>query len=277
MLDEASTGFIADLAASGLPPLHELTPPEARAAGARMAELYGRGPRIARVEDVELGPMRLRLLVPSERARGVIVYYHGGGWVLGALDQFDALGRRLAAGTGCAVVLVDYRLAPEHRYPAAVDDAWTALKWTAAKVDEIAGRPVPLIVAGDSAGGCLAAVVAQRSRDAGPEIALQVLVYPVTDCDLDRGSYLDPENQLIVSRDTMAWFWDHYAPDPRCARARMPHLCALRASPAYRPRWCSRPSTTCCGTRAKPTPSGSRKTESASSTSASTARCTASS
>ena len=140
MLDEASTGFIADLAASGLPPLHELTPPEARAAGARMAELYGRGPRIARVEDVELGPMRLRLLVPSERARGVIVYYHGGGWVLGALDQFDALGRRLAAGTGCAVVLVDYRLAPEHRYPAAVDDAWTALKWTAAKVDEIAGR-----------------------------------------------------------------------------------------------------------------------------------------
>ena len=214
MLDEASTGFIADLAASGLPPLHELTPPEARAAGARMAELYGRGPRIARVEDVELGPMRLRLLVPSERARGVIVYYHGGGWVLGALDQFDALGRRLAAGTGCAVVLVDYRLAPEHRYPAAVDDAWTALKWTAAKVDEIAGRRVPLIVAGDSAGGCLAAVVAQRSREAGPEIALQVLVYPVTDCDLDRESYRDPENQLIVSRDTMAWFWDHYAPDP---------------------------------------------------------------
>jgi cation diffusion facilitator CzcD-associated flavoprotein CzcO/acetyl esterase/lipase len=166
------------------------------------------------VEDVELGSMRLRLLVPNERARGVIVYYHGGGWVLGALDQFDALARRLAAGTGCAVVLVDYRLAPEDRYPAAVEDAWTALKWTAANIEEIAGCPVPLIVAGDSAGGCLAAVVAQRSREAGPEIALQVLVYPVTDCDLDRDSYLDPENQLIVSRDTMAWFWDHYAPDP---------------------------------------------------------------
>jgi cation diffusion facilitator CzcD-associated flavoprotein CzcO/acetyl esterase/lipase len=213
MLDEASAGFIATLAASGLKPVHELSPEEARAAGAGLVELYGRGPRMARVEDVELGSIRLRLLVPSERARGVIVYYHGGGWVLGALEQFEALARRLAAGTGCAVVLVDYRLAPEHRYPTAVDDAWTALTWTAANIEQIAGRPVPLIVAGDSAGGCLAAVVAQRSREAGPEIALQVLVYPVTDCDLDRDSYLDPENQLIVSRDTMAWFWDHYAPD----------------------------------------------------------------
>ena len=144
----------------------------------------------------------------------MIVYYHGGGWVLGALDQFDALARRLAERTGCAVVLVDYRLAPEHRYPTAVEDALTALHWTAANLEEIAGSAVPLIVAGDSAGGCLAAVVAQRSREAGPEIALQVLVYPVTDCDLDRDSYLEPENQLLVSRDTMAWFWDHYAPDP---------------------------------------------------------------
>jgi cation diffusion facilitator CzcD-associated flavoprotein CzcO/acetyl esterase/lipase len=210
MLDDATAGFLATLAESGLPPLHELSPQEARAAGARMAELYGRGPEMARVEDVEPG----RLLVPNGRVRGVIVYYHGGGWVLGSLDQFDALARRLAAGTGCAVVLVDYRLAPEHRYPAALDDAWTALRWTAANVEQIAGGPVPLIVAGDSAGGCLAAVVTQRSLQDGPEIALQVLVYPVTDCDLDRDSYLDPDNQLIVGRATMAWFWDHYAPDP---------------------------------------------------------------
>ena len=98
----------------------------------------------------------------------MIVYYHGGGWVLGALDEFDTLARRLAAGTGCAVVLVDYRLAPEHRYPTAVDDAWTALEWAAANLEQIAGRPVPLIVAGDSAGGYLAAVVAQRARDGRP-------------------------------------------------------------------------------------------------------------
>src|SRR5215210_6738080 len=227
MLDETSAGFIATLAASGLKPVHELSPEEARAAGAGLVELCGRGPGMARVEDVELGSMRLRLFVPNERARGVIVYYHGGGWVLGALDQFDTLARRLAAGTGCAVVLVDYRLAPEHRYPTAVEDAWTALQWTAAGIEEIAGRPVPLIVAGDSAGGCLAAVVAQRSREAGPEIALQVLVYPVTDCDLDRDSYLAPENQLIIGRDAMTWFWDHYAPDPG-ARSR-PDASPLRA------------------------------------------------
>ena len=224
MLDEPSATFLASMAESGLPPLHELTPRAAREAGARMAELYGRGPEMARVQDVELG----RLFVPNGRARGVIVYYHGGGWVLGSPDQFDALARRLAAGTGCAVVLVDYRLAPEHRYPAAVDDAWTALEWTAANLEQIAGRPVPLIVAGDSAGGCLAAVVAQRAREAGPEIALQVLVYPVTDCDLDRDSYLEPENQLIVGRDTMAWFWDLYAPDP-AVRSR-PDASPLRAT-----------------------------------------------
>jgi acetyl esterase len=95
MLDEASATFLASMAESGLPPLHELTPRAAREAGARMAELYGRGPAMARVEDIELG----RLFVPNRRARGVIVYYHGGGWVLGTPDQFDALARRLAAGT----------------------------------------------------------------------------------------------------------------------------------------------------------------------------------
>ena len=214
MLDEASTRFLADLAATGVPPLHTLSPHEAREAGGEIVALYGRGPQMARAEDVELGATRLRLLVPGGRVRGVIVYYHGGGWVLGSLDQFDALGRRLAEKTGCAVALVDYRLAPEHRFPTAVEDAWTALQWTAANLERIAGVPVPLIVAGDSAGGCLAAVVAQRAREAGPEIALQVLVYPVTDCDLDTDSYLDPANQLIIGRDSMAWFWDHYAPDP---------------------------------------------------------------
>src|SRR5947209_3006680 len=206
MLDEASAKFIAEMAASGLPPVHELLPAPAREAGAAMAALYGTGPEMARVENVDLAGVGLRVLVPGEQVSGVIVYYHGGGWVLGSVEQFDTLGRLLAARTGCAVVLVDYRLAPEHRYPAAVDDVWAALEWAAANLVQIAGGAVPLIVAGDSAGGNLAAVLAQRARDAGPEISLQVLVYPVTDCDLDRDSYLEPENQLIVSRDTMAWF-----------------------------------------------------------------------
>ena len=179
---------------------------------------YGAGPAMVRMDELEIAvadgdAISVRILVPHEPARGVIVYYHGGGWVTGALDQFDTLARLLALRTDCAVVLVDYRLAPEHPYPTAVSDAWTALEWVAAHLDQIAGRRVPLIVAGDSAGGTLAAVLAQRARESGPEIALQVLVYPVTDCDFDRPTYLDPENQLIVRRATMAWFWDHYAPD----------------------------------------------------------------
>ncbi len=219
MLDEASSRFLAELAAGGMSPVHELTPVEARAAGAQMAELYGEGPRMVRADEVTIAardgePLSLRLLVPDGDVRGVIVYYHGGGWVLGSLDQFDTLGRILAARTVCAVVLVDYRLAPEHPYPTAVHDAASALEWVAANVESIAGSHVPLIVAGDSAGGNLAAVVAQQARDDGPQIALQVLVYPVTDCDLDTASYLEPENQLIVSRETMRWFWNHYAPDP---------------------------------------------------------------
>ncbi|HLJ01816.1 MAG TPA: alpha/beta hydrolase fold domain-containing protein, partial [Solirubrobacteraceae bacterium] len=217
MLDQASAGLLKRLATSGLPPLHELAPDDARAAGTCMAELYGQGPDMARVREITLptgdgASITARVLVPCRTPRAVIVYYHGGGWVLGSLDQYDTLARELAHRAGAAVVLVDYRLAPEHRFPTAVDDAWAALQWAAANAEAIAGREVPLIVAGDSAGGNLAAVVCQRARDAGPEIALQVLVYPVTDCDLDRDSYLEPGNQLLLARDTMAWFWNHYAP-----------------------------------------------------------------
>jgi acetyl esterase len=215
-LDEATAQFLKQMGEAGGRPLHELTPGEARALGGALGELSGAGPAMARVEEVTLGSddggtFRARILVPTESPRAVIVYYHGGGWVIGALDEFDTLGRELARRTNCTVVLVDYRLAPEHRYPAAARDAYTALTWVAGDL----GRDLPVIVAGDSAGGNLSAVVAQRSRDEnGPAIALQVLVYPVTDCDLDNTSYGDPANQLMLTRDSMVWFWDHYAPDP---------------------------------------------------------------
>ena len=113
------------------------------------------------------------------------------------------------------MVLVAYRLAPKHRYPVATADAYAALEWTAANLQRIAGGEVPLFVAGDSAGGNLSAVVAVRARDRkGPEIALQILIYPVTDADFDRPSYTDPENALLLTREAMIWFWDHYVPDP---------------------------------------------------------------
>jgi len=217
-LDAATIRFLKQLTEGGGKPLHESTPDEARVYLSGLAELAGPAPEMQRVEDRTIdGPdarVTLRILVPVENPIGVLVYYHGGGWVLGSIDEYDTVARKLAERTSCAVVLVEYRLAPEHRYPAAVDDSYAALEWVGQNVKYIAGREVPLIVAGDSAGGNLAAVMAVRARARnGPPIALQVLIYPVTDSDLDLPSYADPENQLLLTRDGMIWFWDHYIPD----------------------------------------------------------------
>jgi acetyl esterase len=216
-LDEATVTLLAQRAGTGAGPLHELTPAQARGLAAALRGRAGPGPDMARVQDARVraagGSFPVRVLHPGEQPRGVIVYYHGGGWVLGGIDDTDRLGRELARRTGCAVVLAGYRLAPEYRYPTAVQDSQAALQWAADHLRDIAGAPVPLIVAGDSAGGNLAAVVARRARFTGPPIALQVLVCPVTDCDFATTSYADPASQLLVSRDTMIWFWDHYAPE----------------------------------------------------------------
>jgi acetyl esterase len=223
-LDQATTALLEQMAASGGRPLHELTPAGARGLVAAMRGDAPPGPDMASVRDTRVrasgGFVPVRVLVPVDRPRGVIVYYHGGGWVIGALADFDKLGRLLAQRTGCVVLLVDYRLSPEYRFPTAVDDAWAALRWADEHRAELAGAgqegtQAPLIVAGDSAGGNLSAIMALRARAAGgPPIALQVLVYPVTDCDLESTSYLDPANQLMLSRESMVWFWDHYAPEP---------------------------------------------------------------
>ena len=220
-LDGATTRFYEEMIKGSdpdAPAMHERTPVEARAYRADLAALSGPAPNMARAKDhtieQEDGSFRVRVLVPIEPPAGVIVYYHGGGWVVGSIDESDTLGRKLAERTSCAVVLVDYRLAPEHRYPVAVDDSYAALEWTAAHMDEIAGGEVPLFVAGDSAGGNLSAVMAIRARDRnGPKIAMQILIYPVTDANFDRPSYTDPENQLLLTRDSMIWFFDHYIPD----------------------------------------------------------------
>src|SRR6266481_8509716 len=196
-LDEATIGFLTQLADTGAKPLHELTPAEARGFTAMLSELTGPGPEVDNSYDVELAAadgdnFTVRVLVPAGEILALVVYFHGGGWVIGNVDEYDALARKLANDLHAAVVNVDYRLAPEHPYPAAADDSWTALQWAAGHMTEIAGGPVPLIVMGDSAGGNLSAVVAQKARDAGgPELAVQVLIYPVTDADLDNTSYTD--------------------------------------------------------------------------------------
>jgi acetyl esterase len=217
-LDEATAAFLNQLAATGAKPLHEMSPTEARGLGEMLRQLYGPGPEVAQVREERIpvaggATIAARVLIPAGAPRGVIVFLHGGGWVIGAIDEFDALGRRMAQRTGAAVVLVDYRLAPEHRFPTAVEDSLAAVRWVDEHIEQIAGRRVPLVVAGDSAGGNLTAVVSLRARAGGPRIAAQVLVYPVTDADFETPTYRDPANQLLLTREAMIWFWNHYAPD----------------------------------------------------------------
>ncbi|WP_181782043.1 alpha/beta hydrolase [Pseudonocardia pini] len=233
-LEPVSQALLAQLAEAGGPAIHESTPAVARLNGPVMAGLSGRGPAVAAVRNLKLegegGRFRVRVLTPAADARGIVVYFHGGGWVLGDIDlQYDHIGRRLANLTGSVVVLVNYRKAPEHPFPTAVEDSWTALRWVAEHAAELAPAGVPLVVAGDSAGANIAAVLTLRARDrGGPAIGYQVLVYPVTDCDLETGSYRAAENQLVLSRDTMVWFWDHYLPD--VAARTHPDVSPLRAA-----------------------------------------------
>ncbi|MFE9327626.1 alpha/beta hydrolase [Nocardia sp. NPDC052278] len=219
-LDASRLGLIEQLPASGQPPIWNLEPEQVRAGGVVLAQMYGARPEMRSTATHSLvgfdgGRFTVRTLSPSPQPRAVIVYYHGGGWVTGDIDEFDTLGRKLAVASNCAVVMVDYRKAPEHRYPAAVEDAWSALCWTRANVESIAGQYVPLLVAGDSAGGNLAAVMSLRARDRRePKLAMQILVYPVTDSDLDNATYRDPQNQALLQREAMEWFWNHSLPDP---------------------------------------------------------------
>src|SRR5437868_9106887 len=139
------------------------------------------------------------------------VYFHGWGWVIGDIETHDVLCRQLTAEAGVAVVSVDYRLAPEHKFPASVDDAWAATRWVAGHADELGVDARRLSVGGDSAGGNLAAVVALLARDAGaPAIALQVLVYPVTDLGAETKSYADLADGYMLTRDSMRWFRAQY-------------------------------------------------------------------
>lgn len=218
MHDRPTRQYIEELEALGWKGLAGLTVEEARVVDPEYLQRLGPGAEMGRVETLSIpgpaGPIPTRLLVPQQGARGLLVFYHGGGWVLGTLDEYDPLCRKIAERTSCAVAMVDYRMAPEYRYPAAVDDCYAATEWLAERTAEIARPGAPLMIGGDSAGGNLTAAVALRARDRnGPPIALQLLIYPVTDADFDRASYLDPENQPLLSRDDMIWFWDHYVPE----------------------------------------------------------------
>lgn len=214
---------------ASLPTVDQLTPAEARANAERAAPILAGPPMpVDRVEDVDLGGVPGRVYATAEARRGpALVWFHGGGWVTGSLDTHDGLYRRLAQASGCAVIAVRYRLAPEHRYPAAVLDAWTAMRWVAHRGADIGIDPKRLAVGGDSAGGNLAAVVALRARDIDMPVRLQVLLYPVVDCDLDSPSYRANATGCGLTRAAMAWYWDQYCPD--ASQRTHPDLSPLRA------------------------------------------------
>lgn len=222
-------------------PGHGVGVEEARRGTAATAGWGSAGPEVAMtctahvpVTTVRSQEIDVRVHSPAN-PRATLVYFHGGGWVLGHIDGYDAFARALAVASGCAVVLVNYRKAPEFRFPTQLSDAEAGLRWAADDLPAVEGmHELPVIVAGDSAGGNLAAVLARRERDrrggndALPQPIGQILVYPVTDHDLDRASYLDDDNQLFLTRDAMAWYWDHYAPEP--ADRDDPDAAPIRAS-----------------------------------------------
>jgi acetyl esterase/lipase len=199
-------------------PIEEMTPQAMREAYA-MLNATGSKAEMASVTDRTVpgpgGDIPVRVYVPTTEPgpRPVLVYFHGGGWVIGDLETHDSTVRALASGSGATVVSVDYRLAPEHPFPAPLDDCLAAVRWVADHGAEIDVDPARLAVAGDSAGGNLAAAVALALRDTGPALRAQVLVYPVTDGTLGEPSMDENGDGYFLTKATMAWFWDHYMGD----------------------------------------------------------------
>ncbi len=218
-LDPQARSLLDLLAAAGRPPMSAQTPTEAREGFAALALLAGPADEPVPTEDRSVpgpgGPIPVRVYRPAaEGPLPVVVYFHGGGFVIGDLDTHDASCHRLAAGVPAVVVSVDYRLAPEHPFPAAVEDCDAATRWVSAHAAELGADPGRLAVAGDSAGGNLAAVTAVMARDRhGPAIAAQLLLYPVIAADFDTESYRACASGFYNSREAMVWYWDQYVPD----------------------------------------------------------------
>jgi acetyl esterase len=219
-LNPQAQTVLDNIAKLGFPQTHLCTPEEARANGVKRRQLTAAAvpEPVHLVEDRAVpgpaGSIPVRVYTPAPGGPfPVLMYFHGGGWVIGDLDSHDGICRALCNRSGCVVVSVHYRLAPEHKYPAAADDCYAATRWVAEHAADFGGNG-KLAVGGDSAGGNLAAVVtlmARRHRT--PRINFQLLIYPVTDYNLETSSYHDNAHGYFLWRDDMAWFWKHYLPN----------------------------------------------------------------
>jgi len=237
MLHPQARALLDLIAKSGIPPTHTLAPVDARRFYLeRRRFTQPDAPEVGEVRELRAdgphGPIPLRLYRPAGAATGplpVLVYYHGGGWVIGDLDTHDVLCRQLALQSGCAVVAVDYRMGPEHRFPAAVDDCVAATRWVRANASALGVDAARLAVGGDSAGGNLAAAGTLVARDAGDlPIAFQLLIYPATDQRRIAPSHTTNAQGYLLTADSMRYYHDHYIDDPK-------HDLDWRASPLLAP------------------------------------------
>jgi acetyl esterase len=219
-LDPQMKAVLDQAAAAGGKPFHQMTPAEARAAiDSMFAAFRGKPVEVGRVEDRKIpglgGQLPIRIYSPAGAGPfGALVYFHGGGWVIGNIETHDATCRELTASAGCVTISVDYRLAPEHRFPAGPEDCYSATKWAAESGHSPNIDPNRIAVGGDSAGGNLAAAVALMARDrGGPRLAFQLLIYPATDAADDTPSqheFAQASSDYLLSRADMEWFWGHY-------------------------------------------------------------------
>jgi acetyl esterase len=234
-LDPQAKELLEMMAASGTPPLTAGSVADARQGVAAFAQLGGEPEPVARIEERTIPgpaqPIPLRIYQPAGNGPfPVLVYIHGGGWVLCTLDTHDPLCRSLANAAGCVVVSVDYRLAPEHKFPAAAEDCYAAMQWVMNNAASFNGDPHRVAIGGDSAGGNLSAVAALMARDRkGLRPVFQLLIYPVIDYYLaDHPSYRENADGYFLTRDDMAWFWGHYLGEK--ADSANPYACPQRAS-----------------------------------------------
>ncbi len=217
-LDPQIVTLLKEMEKQGSPPITSLTPEQARELRHPVFIKLGGPPQaVAGVENLKIpgpgGEIPVRIYTPAgEGPFPILVFFHGGGWVICNLDTHDSICRSLANGVGCVVVSVDYRLAPEHKFPAAAEDAYSATGWVAVNTDRLRGDPARIAVGGDSAGGNLAAVVTLMARDrGGPSLMFQLLIYPATNLSsFDTKSFSEHGEGYILTKDSMMYYRDHY-------------------------------------------------------------------